>query len=84
MLVSRGRLELTMDVEDWIAKCESLPFFNFIPVDNLIARKAHKLPNYLHRDPADRMIIATAITLGAALISKDENIRDYSGVVSIW
>jgi PIN domain nuclease of toxin-antitoxin system len=84
MLVSRGRLQLTMEVEDWISRCESLPFLNFAPVDNLIARKANNLPNYNHRDPADRMIIATAITLSGVLISKDPKIRNYSGVSSVW
>ena len=84
MLVSRGRLQLTMDVEDWISRCESLPFLNFLTVDNLIARKANKLPGFKHRDPADRMIIATALSLNATLITKDPKIRNYSGVSSLW
>ena len=84
MLVSRGLLGLTMEVEDWISRCEALPFLNFVPVDNLIARKANNLPNYINRDPADRMIIATSIVLGATLISKDRKILDYHGVRSEW
>ena len=84
MLVSRGRLELTMDVEGWISRCESLPFLNFVPVDNLIARTANNLPNYNHRDPADRMIIATALSLSGTLISKDPKILNYSRVSSLW
>jgi PIN domain nuclease of toxin-antitoxin system len=84
MLVSRSRLALTMEVEDWISRCEALPFLTFVPVDNLIARKANNLPNYINRDPADRMIIATSIVLGATLISKDRKILDYHGVLSEW
>src|SRR3972149_1420609 len=38
MLVKRGRLQLTMDVTDWIAKSEALPFLHFMPV-------ATKLPS---------------------------------------
>ncbi len=34
LLVAKGRLQLTMDVEDWMARSEALPFLNFIPVDN--------------------------------------------------
>jgi hypothetical protein len=30
------RLELTIDVQDWIAKREALPFLTFVPVDNAI------------------------------------------------
>ena len=84
MLVSRDRLQLSMGVEDWISRCESLPFLNFVPVDNLIARKANNLPNYSHRDPADRMIIATALSLSGVLVSKDPKILNYSGVSSLW
>ncbi|HET9210615.1 MAG TPA: type II toxin-antitoxin system VapC family toxin, partial [Thermoanaerobaculia bacterium] len=54
LLVRKGRLELTMDVEDWIAKSESLPILNFIPVDNRIAVLSNHLPGELHDDPADR------------------------------
>jgi len=84
LLVSRNRLKLAMNVEDWISRCEALPFLNFVPVDNLIARKANNLSNYKYRDPADRMIIATSITLGGTLITKDRKISEYPGVLSLW
>ena len=34
LLVKKKRLELSMDVADWIAKSENLPFIQFIPVSN--------------------------------------------------
>jgi len=66
-LVKRGRMRLTIDVSDWIAKSEGLPFVHFVPVDNRIAVKSVQLPEPLHTDPADRIIIATALTLGLTL-----------------
>lgn len=84
LLVARGRLELTLDVQDWIAKSEALPFFTFVPVDNAIFLRSVLLPGPLHADPADRIIIATAIMKGTPVVSKDERIRKYSGVKSIW
>ncbi len=84
MLVLRGRAKLTLDADDWISRSEALPFFQFVPVDNLIARKANNLPNYAHRDPADRMIIATALVLGGTLITGDEKILNYPHVLSLW
>lgn len=84
LLVARNRLKLTMDVRDWLAKSEALPFLNFVPVDNLIALKSVHLPGSLHRDPADRIIIATALTLGANLITSDDKIRDYPYVQTVW
>ena len=84
LLVSRKRLKLTMDTEDWIAKSEMLPFLRFIPVDNSVAVKAMNLPEPLHNDPADRIIIATAISQGASLITKDEKILNYPHVKALW
>jgi PIN domain nuclease of toxin-antitoxin system len=34
--------------------------------------------------PADRIIIATALTLGAPLISKDTKIRAYPHLKTMW
>ena len=84
LLVEKGRLKLTLDVTDWISKSERLPFFRFIPVDNSIAIKAVNLPQPLHNDPADRIIIATAKAIGAPLVTKDEKILKYPHVKSIW
>jgi PIN domain nuclease of toxin-antitoxin system len=84
LLTSKKRLLLSMEVADWIKKSEMLPFVNFIPVDNSIAVKSVNLSPPFHSDPADRIIIATAISLGASLITKDERILEYPHVKTIW
>lgn len=84
LLVDKKRLELTLDITDWIAKTEKLQFFQFIPVDNSVAVKSVNLPQPLHSDPADRIIIATAITIAASVVTKDEKILNYPHVKSIW
>jgi len=84
LLVKNKRLKLSMDVLDWIAKSENLPFIQFIPVSNSIAVKSVNLPQPLHPDPADRIIIATALSTGAGLVTKDKKILDYSHVKTIW
>lgn len=84
MLVSKGRLRLTIDIRDWILKSERLPFFKFVPVDNTIATRSVYLPGPLHSDPADRIIIATAVTLEAVLITKDEKLLCYPHVKTLW
>ena len=83
-LVAKGRLELSMDVESWVAKSEALPFLHFIPVDNAIAMKSVRLPEPLHHDPADRIIIATAMQLGFPLVTRDRRILDYFHVRTVW
>lgn len=84
LLVLRKRIRLTLDVADWISRCEALPFLNFVPVDNLVALKANNLVDYPHRDPADRMIIATTLLVGGTLVTKDRKILAYPHVPSKW
>jgi PIN domain nuclease of toxin-antitoxin system len=83
MLVAKGRLELTMPPEQWIARCESLPFLTFVPVDNAITLASTALPGRPPSDPADRIIIATARSRGAKIVTKDEGIRSYD-IPTIW
>lgn len=83
-LSSRGRLQLSMDVGEWIRRCETLPFLRFVPVDNAVALRSVSLPGAFHPDPADRIIVATALLLGATLVSKDERILAYPHVSSLW
>ncbi len=84
ILVAKGRLKLTIDVNDWIAKSEKLPFVTFIPIDNTIAVKSVSLPGPIHSDPADRIIVATATTVGAPLVTRDERILSYPYVETVW
>jgi len=84
LLVAKKRLKLTIDVTDWIAKSESLPFIQFVPVTNSIAVKSVNLPLPLHPDPADRIIIATALSVGAPLVTKDKKLIDYTPIKTIW
>lgn len=84
LLVKRGRLILTMDLSAWVAKIETLPYVQFVSVDNNIAAKSVLLPGNFHDDPADRMIVATAREKGAALVTADGRIRKYSHVQTIW
>jgi PIN domain nuclease of toxin-antitoxin system len=84
ILASRGRLQLTISVADWVAASEALRFFDFVPVSNSIALKSVQLPGALHNDPADRIIIATTLSLGAVLVTKDEKIRNYPHVKTAW
>jgi PIN domain nuclease of toxin-antitoxin system len=43
-----------------------------------IAVEACSLPEAFHRDPADRMIVATARVTSAVLMTRDRQILDYA------
>jgi PIN domain nuclease of toxin-antitoxin system len=83
MLAQRGRLELRIPAALWVEKCERLALFHFVPVDNTIARLAVELPEPMHADPADRIIVATALSLGATLVTKAEKLLTYPHVKTL-
>lgn len=84
LLVKRGRLKLALDVRDWLSRCEAIPFISFIPENTAIAVESVRLPDFPHTDHSDRIVTATALTLGAQLITKDEKIRSYKNIKTVW
>jgi PIN domain nuclease of toxin-antitoxin system len=84
LLVERGRLELAIDAETWLTAVQSLAFLTYVPVDNALAIRAVNLPDFPNRDPADRFIVATALSLGATLITADRRMRAYDALSTVW
>ena len=83
MLITRGRLSLTMDVETWLGIVDEIEGLRFVAVDREIAVKSTLLPGVFHKDPADRMIVATARANGVPLVTADEKILAYEHVKTV-
>ena len=84
MLVDRGRIDLSMDIERWLSVVGQIEAVRFVQMDNEIALKSVALPGEFHKDPADRIIVATARKFAAPLVTADERIRAYPHVKTIW
>lgn len=56
----------------------------FVPLDSETAVAFAALPGDLHKDPADRLIVATARRLVAVLVTADVRIRRYEHVQTVW
>jgi PIN domain nuclease of toxin-antitoxin system len=84
MLVANQRLVLSMEVSAWLSTVAEIEAVRFLPVDVEIATKSVELPGEFHKDSADRIIVATARKLAAPLITKDDKIRAYPHVKTIW
>ena len=82
--VRRGRLTLRVPFEQWQADLRSLPELRFEPVTAEIAALAGSFDGAMHGDPADRIIAATARTLGARLVTADERLRGLPDMVALW
>lgn len=77
----RGRLELGCSGEQWVKQALSLGKIDLLPVTDDIAIQAVKL-SPIHKDPFDRLIIATALAYNARLASVDRCFREYPELVN--
>jgi PIN domain nuclease of toxin-antitoxin system len=62
-LVSRGRLTLDQPLDRWLSLATRRVVVRMVPVSVAIAVELAGLPDTFHRDPADRVIVATARAL---------------------
>ncbi len=83
-LVSKKRISFSVPLEQLLDTLNQTKEYKFVSIDNKIAYESHILPGEFHSDPADRMIVATARVLGAKLVTKDQKIRNYKHVKSVW
>lgn len=84
MLVQRGRLALSLDVERWLTLLVSHPAVRLVALEPAVAVAATRLPEPFHADPADRFLVTQARALAIALVSADSKIRSYGHVRSLW
>lgn len=71
MLVAKKRIELDRDCLDWVEESLSSPGFNLVPLTSSIAIQSTRLSQDFHGEPADRILVATAIETHAILVTHD-------------
>lgn len=76
MLAAKGRLKLKPDVATWVAHNLESPV-EMEPLSAEISLLSSQLLNF-HGDPADRLIVATAMVLQIPLITADEQIHRWN------
>lgn len=80
----RGHLELTGPVDEWLLRAAENPNIKILPITPRIASEQARLPGNFHKDPADRLIVATARVLGLTLVTRDTLIQEYPHVRTLW
>lgn len=75
-LVRHGRIDLSMSFEKWFSEVETSTGIQILPVTAKIGIQAATLPEH-HRDLQDRIIISTALTHNASLLSYDSAFSAY-------
>lgn len=74
----KGRLDLAVDPAFWIHRAERMPGIALVPLDRELLLLSAMLPGILHGDPADRMIVATALLRASPLVTADRRIVEYA------
>ena len=81
-LHKRGRIELGMNVDQWLDLALEGSGVACLPITRPISARAALLSD-IHRDPADRFIISTSVLAGCRLLTLDESVRKYPELVEL-
>lgn len=73
-LCSLGRVRLSLPLREWLDKAAAPPLVRRQGISPAIAEHVATLPDSFRRDPADRILVATARVLGATLLTQDRRI----------
>jgi PIN domain nuclease of toxin-antitoxin system len=84
MLVAKGRLGLRGDTRSAIRALMAAPRIRMAPVTEAVALEAGLFASTFHGDPADRIIVATALDLRATLVTKDRLISSAGLITTEW
>ena len=84
MMVSTGKVEIRIPLDQWLDQAVNKSGLEVFDLSPKVAVESCHLPGDFHKDPADRIIVATARINGISLITKDKKIIDYPYVETIW
>lgn len=77
------RIRLRLPLRDWLEAATAPPLVRRVGITPAVAAEVAALPASFHRDPADRIIVATARVLAATLLTQDRRLIDSQLVPTI-
>ena len=84
MMACRKKIEMKITPDEWLSYALDKTGIRVFEINSKIAIDVCNLPGDFHKDPADRLIVATARVNNLTLITKDEKILKYSHVKTVW
>jgi len=78
VLVARGRIAMPFTPLEWFDTLAALPGVAIAPLGAEVLTASQALPGEPPRDPADRIMIATARALRVPIMTRDRLILDYA------
>jgi len=83
MITRKNRLALDMPIRQWVTEALNKPGIQLLPVTAEIAIEASELPEPMHKDPSDRLIVASARTELMTLITADKLILQSAPAIGL-
>jgi len=81
--IQRGKLDIGISIDEFARRIEKSAIVELLPVTTATWLRSLDLA-WDHRDPADRVIVATAILCGVPLLTADVEIHRFPGVTCVW
>jgi PIN domain nuclease of toxin-antitoxin system len=82
--VEKAQLVMDRPLDDWLDLATMRPGVRLAELTRPILTESCRLPQPFHGDPADQIIVATARDAEAAIVTKDDRIRRYAHVRTVW
>ena len=81
--IQRGKLDLGISIGELVRRIDATRAVQLLAVDTVTWLRSVELA-WDHRDPADRVIVATALVQNVPLLTADTEIHRFAGVGCVW
>ncbi len=81
--IQGGKLDLGISIEEFTRRIQKSGIIELVPVNTATWLRSLALA-WDHRDPADRVIVATALLQDVPLLTADTEIHRFGGVSCVW
>ena len=78
MMAGRGRFKSSLTPQRWFETLRTRPGITLCELTAELLLESWFLPGNFHRDPADRIIVATAREYGFTVMTRDRALLDYA------
>jgi PIN domain nuclease of toxin-antitoxin system len=82
--VEYGKMELSRPIQEWMPLALRFSGVHLVPLTPEIAVMSTQLPGKFHKDPADQIIVATAMLLDCPLVTSDGKILEFPHVTTVY
>ena len=83
LLVKLGRVSVQPNIHSWIKDALAQPGLHLLPFTPEIAIESVNLPESMHKDPSDRILVASARIAGLVLVTRDKEILAFANMTKL-